>query len=111
MSVGAGSALPQLLLCWLNSSVICQRFPWACDMMLLVFNNLILIVVFCVSLSVVNTPLHSAALEPLISYCISLPDFISDSFQKNFYAVLVSKMYHFSPWCFVTSALNNTCCS
>lgn len=63
-----------------------------CDMMLLVFNKLTLIVVLCISLSVVSTPLHSAGLEPLISYYISLPDFIPDSFQKSFYAALVSKM-------------------
>lgn len=44
---------------------------WVCDMMLLIFNNLILTVVFCVSLSVVNAPLYSAGFEPLISYCIS----------------------------------------
>lgn len=62
-----------------------------CDMMLLVVNKLTLIVVFCISLSVVNTPLHSAGLEALVSYNISLPDFISDSFQ-NFYAALVSKL-------------------
>lgn len=61
-------------------------------MMLLILNNLILTVVVCISLSVVNTPLHSAGFEPLISHYISLPDFISDSFQKNFYAALVSKM-------------------
>lgn len=61
-------------------------------MMLLIFNNLILTVVFCISLSVVNTPLHSAGFEPLISYNISLSDFISASFQKSFYAALVSKV-------------------